>query len=90
MKKTMKVTYEDALEVAYHHWVEFYDETDKFDAVKDERSADWREWRQRELRALACSSCTAEWMLCDMFGVSEERVHKDLVAMRAVVSPVRR
>lgn len=82
MAKTMKVSYEDALDAAYEHWAQFYDEKEHFDLVRGERSRDWQEFQRRELRVMANSACTAEWMLCDMFGLPEERVHEDLMALR--------
>lgn len=83
MTETLKVSYGDALEAAYEHWVQFYDEREHYDLVKGDHSRDWREFQQRELRVMASSACTAEWMLCDMFGLPEERVHEDLTALRA-------
>lgn len=84
-KKKLTVTYENALEAAYEFWVYYYDEREHYDAVKGNRSHDWREYMSKELRVMANGSCTAEWMLCDMFGLSEERVHEDLVALRAKI-----
>ena len=88
-ENTMAVSYEDALDAAYTHWVEFYDERDRFDAEKADRSRDWREARRHELSSLASASCAVTQMLCDMFGLSEERVHDDLVAKRAEITDSR-
>lgn len=89
MGKTMRVSYKDALDAAYEHWVEFYDERDRFDAEKADRSHDWREWRRHELSSLASASCAVTQMLCDMFRLSEERVHDDLMAKRAEITDSR-
>lgn len=75
------ITYSKALEAAFWHWRDFYEESERFDAVKDDHTQEWRDWQLRELQLMANCSCTVEWMLCDMFGMSEEQVHDDLMAI---------
>ena len=84
-KKKLMAAYEDVIEAAYGFWARYYDEKEHYDAVKDSHSHDWREFMSHELRVMASESCTAEWMLCDIFGLSEERIHNDLMALRAKI-----
>ena len=81
MANELRVTYKKALMAAFNQWREFYDKNAHYEAVKDERTQHWCEWQLHELRCIAHGSCAAEWMLCDMFGLSEERVHNDLMAI---------
>lgn len=80
----VEITYEKALLLALPCFNDFYDKHEWVKANNEGKDYYWHKFHENELTALASVCCYATDTVCDLFGVSDEQVHKDLFALREI------